>query len=174
MRIPTWRIALTGIAIVVLLALGIGVVAASSATPSTTAATAPAAPSAAPDASTAPDQPASVLRAFLLRHPRIAAAVGRAKHLVHATATFTDKEGNLVTIQLDHGTIQAIGNGSLTIAEAGSSTVTVSTDDQTKVHVGRTAGSLTDLKVGDAVFVQSRIDGSTLAKHILKVPATAS
>jgi hypothetical protein len=174
MQIPTWRIALTGIAIVVLLAAGIGVVAASTATPSTPAAAAPAAATAAPDASSAPAKPGSGLRRFLLNHPQIAAAAGRANHLVHATATFTDKDGNLVTIQVDHGTVQAIGNGSLTIAEAGNATVTVSTDDQTKVFVGRTAGALSDVKVGDTVFVQSRIDGSTLAKHILKVPATTS
>ncbi len=178
MRIPTWRLALTGGAIVVLLGLGIGIVAASSATPSTAANAAAAAATTRPDASGAPAKPGSGLRKWLLDHPRIAARLGArlgaARHLVHVTATFTDKDGNLVTVQLDHGTIQSIGNGSLTIAEAGGTTVTVSTDNSTQVYVGRTEGTLSDLKTGDTVFVQSRIDGSTLAKHILEVPTGAT
>ncbi len=170
MRIPTWRLALTGGAIVVLLTLGIGFVAASGAAP--TALNQPVvAASTAPDASAKPDG---------ADHPRLKAWLGSrlgklaaARHLVHVTATFTDKDGNLVTVQVDHGTIQAIGSGSLAIAEAGGSTVTVSTDDTTDVYLGREEGKLSDLKVGDTVFVQSRIDGSTLAKRILRVPATA-
>jgi hypothetical protein len=179
MRIPTWRIALTGGAIVVLLALGIGFVAASSSVPATAPAAAAAAPTAAPDASGQPDRPgAGGLRKWLLEHPRIAARLGdrlgAGRHLVHVVGTFTDKDGNLVTIQLDHGTVQSVGSGSLTIAEAGGSTVTVSTDDQTKVFVGRNDGTLADVKAGQTVFVQSRVDGSTLAKRILIAPADAS
>jgi hypothetical protein len=173
MRIPSWRIALTGGAIVVLLGLGIGFAAASTSAPSSPAA-ADTAPTAAPDATGNPDKPGAGLRKWLHDHPRFAARLGRAKHLVHAVATYTDKDGNLITIQVDHGTIQSVGNGSLTIAEAGGTTVTVSTDDKTEVYVGRHEGTLSDLKVGDTVFVQSRVDGSTLAKHILEVPATAS
>ena len=171
MRIPTWRVALTGGAIIVLLAVGIGLVAASSggtsAPSSLTAASSPA-----PDASAKPDRPDRPrLRAWLggrLGHLRVA------KHLVHVTATFTDKDGALVTIQVDHGTIQAIGTDSLTIAEAGGSSVTVSTDAKTDVYIGREEGALGDLKVGDTVFVQSRVDGGTLAKRILKIPTDAA
>jgi hypothetical protein len=168
MRIPTWRLALTGGAVVILLALGIGFVAASSggtAAPNTPAA---AAGTAAPDASAQPDRPGKGLRSWLAGR---AGRLGLARHVVHVTATFTDKDGNLVTIQIDHGTVQSIGSGSLTIAEASGSNVTVTTDAATKVWVGRDQGSLGDIKVGDTVFVQSRIDGSTLAKRILEVPA---
>jgi hypothetical protein len=167
MRIPTWRLVLTGGAILVLLSFGIGFVAASGAHPATALLPAPAA-SAGPDASHDPGPG---------RHDgghRFAGKLGRlgfGRHLVHVTGTFTDKDGNLVTFQLDHGTVQAIGAGSLTIAEAGGSSVTVSTDDDTKVWVGRAQGKLSDLGIGDTVFVQSRVDGSTLAKRILEVEA---
>jgi len=175
MRIPTWRVALTGGAIVILLALGIGAVAASSNQPATSSgAAAQAAPTTAPDASAGPGRDGAGLRKWLLEHPRIGAALGRARHLVHVTATFTDKDGNLVTIQIDHGTVQSVGSGTLTIAEAGGSTVTVSTDGTTEVYLGRTKGSLSDVKGGATVFVQSRIDGSTVAKHILVVPANTT
>jgi hypothetical protein len=171
MRIPTWRVALTGGAIVVLLALGIGLVAASTGgVPASNTAALPASTDG-PAASGAPDQPRSGIRHFLEKH---AGRLGIGKHLVHVTATFTDKDGKLVTIQIDHGTVQSIGNGSLTIAEAGGTTVTVSTDTDTKVWVGRDAAKLGDLKTGDTVFVQSRVDGSTLAKRILEVPAAAA
>lgn len=170
MRIPTWRFALTGVAIVVLLALGIGFVAASSNTGSHPG-TAVAAPSTNPEASGAPaGEGGKGLRA-MLRGKGLRGLGGR---IVHVTATVLDKDGKLIQVQLDHGTVQAIGGGSITVAEAGGTTVTVSTDAATIVRTGRTKGSLSDLKVGDNVFVQSRIDGSTtLAKHILKVP-TAS
>jgi hypothetical protein len=71
--------------------------------------------------------------------------------------------------------VQSIGDGKLTIAEFGGSTVTVSTDDATKVHLGRTAGKLADVKVGAEVFVRSMTTGgTTLAKAILVIPAAAS
>jgi hypothetical protein len=170
MRIPPWRIALTGGAIVVLLVAGVAAVAASA----PGAATAPTNLAAAPAASGAPDAPA--------RHGGIRDRIGglwggriarAASHFVDGTFTFTDHDGNLVTFQIDHGTIAAIGSSSITIDEAGGHQVTVSTDTTTVVRLGGGAGvgKLSDLKAGDQVFVQSRIDGSTtLAKHILRVP----
>jgi len=172
MRIPTWRLALTGGAIIVLLALGIGFAAASSGgVPASNAAALPASTDGPTGSGTPDHQPGSGIRHFLENH---AGRLGIGKRLVHVTATFTDKDGNLITIQIDHGTIQTIANGSLTIAEAGGGTVTVATDTETKVWIGRDAGKLSDLKAGDTVFVQSRVDGSTLAKRILKVPAAAT
>ncbi|HJW23183.1 MAG TPA: DUF5666 domain-containing protein [Candidatus Limnocylindrales bacterium] len=176
MRIPTWRLVLTGGAIVVLAALGVGLVAASSGAPSVPAAPVAAAPSAAPGASAA--GPGALRDGLVGRIGRILANRPFAKHLVHATITATDQNGNLVTFQLDHGTIASIGSGSLTMSEAGGGTVTVSTDAATVVFLGGGAGkgALADLKVGDQLFVQSRLDGGTaLAKHILRVPgATGS
>lgn len=172
MRIPTWRLLLTGGAMLILVVVGVGFAAASSNNPA-----APAAPAAAA-ASTAPGStvPGPALRQELgLRLGRFLATRPFAKRLVHATIVVTDKSGNLVTFQLDHGTIAAIGSGSLTISESGGSSVTVSTDANTIVFLGGGAGkgSLGDLKVGDQIFVQSRLTGGVaLAKHILRIPAT--
>ncbi len=170
MRIPTWRFALTGVAIVLLLAMGIGFVAASSnpaSDPGTTAAAASANPDASPDA-TGKGHGEKGLRALLKGK---GLRLGLGGRVVHVTATVLDKAGKLIQVQLDHGTVQAIGGGSITVAEAGGANVTITTDASTVVRTGRTVGSLTDVKVGDQVFVQSRIDGGTvLAKHILEVP----
>ncbi|MBI3751374.1 MAG: hypothetical protein HY263_06925 [Chloroflexi bacterium] len=170
MRIPAWRLALTGAAIVILAAVGVGLVAASSNGPAAPASD----PAAAPAASPAVGGDAA-------RHPGLRKLLGRvgpaAKHFVNGTLNYVDKDGAIVTIQLDHGTIASIGSGSITISEAGGRQVTVSTDTDTVVRLGGGAGlgKLSDLKAGDEVFVQSRIDGgSTLAKHILRVPATAT
>ncbi|HEV2005452.1 MAG TPA: DUF5666 domain-containing protein, partial [Candidatus Limnocylindrales bacterium] len=156
---------------------GIGFVAASSNTPShagTELAASSGNPTASdePKASGAPDgKGGKGLRALLKGR---GLKLGLGGRIVHVTATVQDKDGKLIQLQVDHGTVQAIGGGSITVAEAGGTNVTVSTDASTLVRTGRTAGSLSDLKVGDQVFVQSRIDGgATLAKHILKVP-TAS
>src|SRR5512143_147894 len=123
MRIPTWRLALTGGAIIVLVVAGIGLAAASNAPTAPGADVAVAAPTAGPGAG----GPLAGLRdrlgaGRLLR-------IGR--HLVHATVT-VNRGGQLVNVQLDHGTVQSIGDGKLTIAEAGGTTVTVSTSDATK------------------------------------------
>ena len=160
MRIPTWRLALTGAAIAILAVAGLGLAAAS---------TAPATPA------------ANQAMAEATRNPGAGAGAGErpgarllraGRHLVHAELTVTDRDGNLVHVQLDHGTVQSIGNGTLTIAEAGGGTETVSTDAKTNVYLGRKDGTLGDVKVGAEVFVRSRVDGGTpLAKRIIVLPA---
>jgi hypothetical protein len=170
MRIPTWRVALTGGAIVVLAIAGLGIAAASSMPAAPAANAVAAAPTAGPSAGSAAG-PVAGLRARAAR----ARLLGLGRHLVHAEVTVTDKDGNLVHLQLDHGTVQSIGAGTLTIAETGGTTETVSTDGATKVFLGKSAGKLADVKVGAEIFVRSRIDGgTTLAKRILVVPAPAS
>ena len=165
MRIPTWRLLLTGGAIIALAAAGLGFAAASNAPKQAPATVTTPASTAAPNTTPAAGAKGGARAGRLLR-------IGR--HLVHAEIT-VNRDGQLVSLQLDHGTVQSIGGGKLTIAEAGGSTVTVSTDDATKVHLGRTAGKLADLKVGAELFVRSVTDGgTTLAKRILVIPAAAT
>ena len=166
MRIPIWRLILTGGAVTILAVAGIGFASAASVpvTPAQNVAAAADAPTAAPD-SRAGKVGLGVRAQRLLK-------IGR--HLVHAEVTVTDKDGNLVNLQLDHGTVTAVGGGTLTLSEAGGGSETVSTNDATIVRVGRTKGGLGDVKVGATVFVQSRLDGSAvLAKRILIVPAAS-
>jgi hypothetical protein len=102
-----------------------------------------------------------------------AGPVGRwiARHLVHAVVTVEGEDGDLYTIQLDRGKITAVDADSLTVSEAGGSTVTVTLNADTKVREGRKRSNHDALKVGDDVFVQSRVDGGTLAKRIVIIPA---
>lgn len=170
MRIPAWRLVLTGGAITILAVAGIGFVAAANQPVTPAANVAAADPTAAPKATRVPgDRPDKDGLRAKLRGARLLAA---GRHLVHADVTVTGKDGELINLQFDHGTVQSIGGGKLTIAEAGGGTETVSTDDATIVRAGREKGTLGDVKVGAEVFVQSRIDGATtLAKRILVVPA---
>ena len=178
MHIPAWRVALTGGAITVLAVGAIGLAAAAGAPPTSSGATAEQA--ATTDTGSSESDLAIELAADVQSTDKLGPADGAklnrllrlGRHLVHADVTVTDKDGNLVHLQLDHGTIQSIGNGTLVIAETGGGTETVTTSDATKVHVGRKAGTLGDLKVGAEVFVQSRLDGgTTLAKRIIVIPA---
>jgi hypothetical protein len=174
MRIPTWRLALTGGAVVILGAIGIGLVAAASAptTPTPNIVLAGATPG--------PATPAETRRPGHERFKNVHGAWGArllrlGRHLVHAEATVTDKDGNLIALSFDHGTVKSFAGGSLTISEAGGGTETVTTDAATIVHVGREDGKLEDVSVGDEVFVQSRVHGGiTLAKRILIIPARSS
>lgn len=181
MRIPAWRVALTVGAIVVLAVTGIGFAAAAGApaarTSTTTVANAGALDTATTDSGLELDLAADVEVSDTLgvaEAGRLKRLLRLGRHLVHAEVTVTDKDGKLVHLQLDHGTVQSIGGGTLVIAEAGGGTETVSTADTTNVWLGREKGELDDLKVGAEIFVQSRIDGSTvLAKRLIVIPPGA-
>jgi hypothetical protein len=170
MRIPTWRIALTGAAIVILGVAGIGFVSASNSAP----------PASSGGGSAAADELAldAALAAARGSDARgtDAGALGRGRwflrHVVHAVVTVEGREGDLVTIQLDRGSVTAVDADSLTLSEKGGGSVTVTLNDETKVREGRERSTLDAIDVGDNLFVQSRVDGSTLAKRILIVPAS--
>lgn len=168
MPIPTWRLVLTGGAVAILAVAGIGFVAAANAPAGTGAEVANAESTAAPNATTG-ERPGAAGKGERWGARRL---LHFGRHLVHADVTVTGRDGELINLQLDHGTVQSIGGGTITIAEAGGGTETVSTNEATIVHLGREDGDLGDVKVGAEVFVQSRIDGvTTLAKRILVVPA---
>ena len=179
-RIPAWRLALTGGAIAVLAIAGIGFAAASEAPPASVD-SAPA-QAATTGGEVVDTELAIELAADVESNDKLEARDGAklkrllrfGRHLVHAEITVTDRDGNLVNLQLDHGTVQSIGGGVLVISEGGGGSESVSTSDSTKVRVGREPGDLGDVTVGAEVFVQSRVDGGTvLAKRIIVIPADA-
>jgi len=174
MRIPAWRLVVTGAATAVLAVAGMGLVAASQAP------AAPAAAIAAADPSGGPDDPAATEQADGERDGLRARWGGArllrlGRHLVHVEATVVGRDDELIVVHIDHGTVQSIGGDRLVIAEAGGDSETVSLNAKTDVYVGREDGELADVTVGAEVFVQSRVDGSTvLAKRILVIPVKDS
>ena len=184
MTIPRWRLALAAGALVVLGAIGGGFVqaAATSTAPSADAAT-PAPPVATADDAAAlldslalDSDPASSSGAIpaqllALRDRLQGRLAGLRQHLVHGTLTVLDREGKLVTLQLDHGTVSAVGSGSITIAEAGGTSVTVATTAGTRVRKEKKPATLADLEVGDEVVVRSTVDGGTATARWVRVPA---
>lgn len=93
-----------------------------------------------------------------------------ARNLVHGTITVLGRDGELVTLQFDHGTIAAIGEGSLSISEANGQTVTVATTDETRVRKVRQPSSLGELKVGTEVFVTSVVEDGSATARLIVVP----
>lgn len=175
MRIPSWRLALTGGAVVVLATVGIGLVAAAAAPAAPQSNVLTADPTTGPASTARPDRPFGHERHEDRRAAWGARLLRLGRHLVHVEATITDRDGHLIVIWLDHGTVQSTGDGEVTISEAGGTSRTVATDDATIVYVGRADGTLRDVTVGDEVFVQSRVeDGSPLARRILIIPAKSS
>jgi len=159
MKLPTWRLALAAVAVVVLASAAIGAVAA-------------AAPQAGPDPADAttlelpvaePDALAGGAAALRLRQ-----LLGR--RMVHAEVVIDRGDEGLVTVQADRGTIQAIGAGSLTIAQAGNRTATVATTEKTRVRKARAKATLADLAVGDQVLVLSRLDSGKAVAYLVVVP----
>jgi len=176
MTIPRWRLAIVAAALIVLSAIGGGLAQAA------TAASAPAgsAGTVAPAAATSPTHNASerpLLAAERLRALRgrfgIGDLGGLRKHLVHATVTVLDRDGKLITLQLDHGTIASIGDGTVTIAEAGGSSVTVATSAETRVRKDRAPATLAALAVGDEAIVVSVLDSGTATARRIVVPPAA-
>jgi hypothetical protein len=179
MTIPRWRLALTAGALVVLGAVGGGLVQAA-ATPASSTGTADADAAAASAANTAilldalalmsdPTADGAAVPAQLLAlrdriQERITNIRGR---LVHGSLTVLGRDGKLVTYQFDHGTVSSIGRDSVTIAESGGSSVTVSTSSATRVRQATKPSTLADLKVGDEVLVRSTVAGGSAAANVV-------
>lgn len=99
----------------------------------------------------------------------------RWRQLVHAALTVDRPGAGIATFDLDHGTITAFAAGSMTIAEAGGSSVTLATDTATRVRRDRAKATLADLRTGDEVVVASKVDSGGTARAVLVVvPPAAS
>ena len=95
-----------------------------------------------------------------------------ARRLVHATVVVDlPNRGGLTTIQLDHGTISAVSATSLTVKEAGDATASVTLGDQTRVRRNAAKAAVADLKVGDEVFVMSKVEAGGTVAYLVVVPA---
>ena len=168
-RIPRWRLALVASALVVLGALGAGLVLAADPVAS------PAAPEAIGlgaflDPGPVPGDTAAIAAERL--GPRAGHFLHRLQRLVHAEATVDLPDKGIVTFAVDHGTISAIGGGTVSVKEKDGRTATLKTTDETRVRKGGEPAKLTDLKVGDEVVVMSRLeDGSFVAYRIGVPPA---
>jgi hypothetical protein len=93
-------------------------------------------------------------------------ALGRAlprfgRNVIHAVVTVDHPQAGVVSIQIDHGTVESVGAGILTIAEKDGTKPAVSTNAVTKVTRNGSQAALTDLAAGDEVYVISRLEGGT-------------
>jgi hypothetical protein len=147
-KIPRWRIALTGGALIVLTAAGIGLVQASGPSPA--------------------DPTSAILDAVAVDPGAAGATTTDARlrplrDLVHGTITFDHRGEGLITVQVDGGTISSVDADSMTIAEAGGASVTVAIDDQTRVRLAGKRSTSADLKPGQTVRVISRLGDANAA-----------
>jgi hypothetical protein len=182
MTIPRWRLALTAGALVVLGAAASGFVQAA-ATPPTPVATSNADGTASTSDTavlldtlalmTDPTSSGAAMPAQLLAlRDRVGTRLANVRgHLVHGSLTVFDRDGKLVTWQLDHGTVSATGSASITIAESGGSKVTVSTSSATRVRKDAKPSTLTDIEAGDEVVVRSTVvNGAATANLVVVLP----
>ena len=176
MIVPRWRLGIVAGALIVLTAFGGGLVQAASGTPTSAGSAAAAAPApAAGSSTTTSEQPSYAGERLRALRDRLAdRGLGRfRKHLVHGTFTVLDRDSAPVTVQLDHGTVSSIGEGSITIAEAGGSSVTVGTTADTRVRKGGKPATLAALVLGDEVFVRSIVEGGSAGVRSIVVPPAA-
>ena len=83
---------------------------------------------------------------------------------------FEPPRANDATIQVDHGTISAIGATSLTIAETGGGKPSVTLESATRVRRNGAKAAIADLKVGDEVFVLSKVESDGTVAYLVVVP----
>lgn len=189
MRIARWRIVLTASALLVLAAVGIGIVQAGPTT--TTPAPAPVAdddppfggifgegpdifggpgfggPQAGPPGGRGDGEPGPAGIRERLRD--------RLERLVNVQVTLDLPDDGIVTFRLDHGTVATIGSDSITVKEADGSSITLETDADTRLRKAGEQQELSALAVGDEVVVRSRkVDGTFVARGILVPPAEAA
>ncbi len=91
------------------------------------------------------------------------------KNLVHAEIVI-DRNGTLVTFQVDRGTVSTVGSGTLTIAEAGARSETVATADATRVRKDGKKAAVAALQKGDQVVVVSRVENGKATAAFILVP----
>ena len=92
------------------------------------------------------------------------------QQFVHATVVVDLKKGGLTTIQLDHGTISAVGATTITISEAGGGSVTVGLGADSRVRRGGAKAAIADLKTADEVFVMSKVEAGGPTAYLVVVP----
>jgi hypothetical protein len=171
-NISRWRIVLVATTLVVLAGLGAGLVMANDPSPGTPG-TAPAG-----DTGTAPTGGTGAGPALGSRPIRPNAGQGlpgrglRGQRLVHLEGTLDLPVKGIVKVAFDHGTISALGEGTISVLEKDGATVTLKTDADTHVRKGGAPAKLSDLKKGDEVVVTSQFeDGSWVAYRIIVPPA---
>jgi hypothetical protein len=92
------------------------------------------------------------------------------RRLVHGTIVVDLPKAGLTTVQVDHGTISTVGATSLSISEAGGTSVTVILDDKTRVRRNGAKAAIADLKTGDQVFVMSKVQSGGTVASVVIVP----
>ena len=94
------------------------------------------------------------------------------QRVVHLEGTLDLPDKGIVQVALDHGTISAIGTDTISVLEKDGKTVTLKTEATTRVRKGGAPATLADLKSGDEVIVTSRLEnGSYMAYRIVVPPA---
>ena len=99
--------------------------------------------------------------------------LARWKQLVHATLTVDRPGAGIQTFTLDHGTISGLSSGSIVVAEAGGSSVTLATDARTRVRKDAEKATLADLVTGDRVVVVSVAESGGARALLVVVPPVA-
>lgn len=119
-----------------------------------------------------PEQGADRAPGLGRRGPLMRFARGERLHrLVHAEVTIDRPDDGMVTLAVDHGTVTSVGNGNMAVKRADGATVTLATNDDTKVRIARTKADLADVKAGDELLVQSRTTGDAwTAERIFVIP----
>ena len=107
----------------------------------------------------------------------------RYESLVSQEVVRLDADGNVLTEKVEHGTVSAVADGSITIALPTGESVTVATDANTTAfgwdtttRPARTEVAVNDIAAGADVLIwsQSQADGSFLAQRITVLPAASA
>jgi hypothetical protein len=111
------------------------------------------------------------------------AVLERYDGLVSQTVVRVDADGNILTDKVEHGTVSAVADGSITIDLATGESVTIATDANTAAFSWDTSGrplrseiAVADVAVGADVMVwsESQDDGSFLAQRVAVLPAAVT
>jgi hypothetical protein len=102
--------------------------------------------------------------------PRALRRLGAARRVIHATVLVDLPKAGITTIQIDHGTISAVNATSLTVAETGGGSPSVTLGADTRVRREGQKAAVADLKAGDEVFVMSKVESTGAVAYLVVVP----
>jgi hypothetical protein len=88
--------------------------------------------------------------------------------VLHGDVTVEGEDGNAKLVRMQKGTVESIGDGTLTVKSSDGYTSTWTVNDDTTIRRDRDEAALADLKVGDTVIARGPLSGDTATARMVQ------
>jgi hypothetical protein len=102
-------------------------------------------------------------------HGKGPGALGRGLgDVLHGDVTVEREDGTAELVRVQRGTVESVGEGTVTVKSSDGYTSTWTVNDQTTLRRDRDDATVTDLKAGDTVLARGPVDGDQATARVLQ------